>query len=211
MKIEANDKGEIILKEVYSGVGLETRDGEFMGICMRDTGFEFTYQGKNYSAQNGVVSLVNSTPVQVVKKPPIKDPLIEEPAVEVKEQINPPPLSYKLKSKPLNDILQKPIVPAEAVKLPEDKKVEPQIKPPIIPQKTKDMITDTEKARGFVRPIRSVIVHKACGERNVLTDAVAEMYARDPKGNTNALCVACGNYFPVVEFNWEGIEEKVGS
>ena len=55
MKIEVNEKREIILKEVFSGVGLETRDGEFIGICMRDSGFEFTYQGVLYSAQKGVI------------------------------------------------------------------------------------------------------------------------------------------------------------
>jgi len=55
MKIEVNEKREIILKEVFSGVGLETRDGEFIGICMRDSGFEFTYQGVWYSAQKGVI------------------------------------------------------------------------------------------------------------------------------------------------------------
>ncbi len=35
----------MVLKEVYSGVLLETRDKEFIRICMRDTGFEFNYIG----------------------------------------------------------------------------------------------------------------------------------------------------------------------
>lgn len=55
MKIEVNDKKEIILKEVYSGVGLETIEGEFMGICMRDTGFEFNYNGTWYEAKEGII------------------------------------------------------------------------------------------------------------------------------------------------------------
>ena len=45
MKINAIDKGEILLTEVYSGVLLRTNDGETMGICMRDSGFEFNYEG----------------------------------------------------------------------------------------------------------------------------------------------------------------------
>ena len=45
----------LILKEIYSGIGLETRDKEFFGICMRDSGFEFTYQGYNYSAKKGII------------------------------------------------------------------------------------------------------------------------------------------------------------
>jgi hypothetical protein len=55
MKIEVNENYEIILKEVYSGVGFETSDGETLGICMRDSGFEFTYMGKNYEAKNGIL------------------------------------------------------------------------------------------------------------------------------------------------------------
>lgn len=55
MKIEVNENREIVLKEVYTGVGLESNDKEFFGICMRDSGFEFTYEGQNYSAQKGVI------------------------------------------------------------------------------------------------------------------------------------------------------------
>jgi hypothetical protein len=46
---------DLILKEVYSGIGLETNDKEFFGICMRDSGFEFTYEGGDYSAQKGII------------------------------------------------------------------------------------------------------------------------------------------------------------
>lgn len=55
MKIETDENGNIIIKEIYSGIGLETSDGETMGICMRDSGFEFNYNGTWYSAQNGEV------------------------------------------------------------------------------------------------------------------------------------------------------------
>ena len=52
----ANDGNNgFLLEDVYSGIGLKTRDGEFMGICMRDTGFEFNYQDEWYEAKNGVV------------------------------------------------------------------------------------------------------------------------------------------------------------
>ena len=55
MKIETNENGEIILKEVYLGVGLESDDKEFFGICMRDTGFEFNYGGQWYEAKQGEI------------------------------------------------------------------------------------------------------------------------------------------------------------
>ncbi len=41
MKMNVDEDGDIILTEVYTGIGLRTNDGEFMGICMRDSGFEF--------------------------------------------------------------------------------------------------------------------------------------------------------------------------
>ena len=46
---------DLILKEIYSGIGLESNDKESFGICMRDSGFEFTYEGINYSAQKGII------------------------------------------------------------------------------------------------------------------------------------------------------------
>ena len=55
MKIEVDENREIVLKEVYTGVGLESNDKEFFGICMRDSGFEFTYEGQSYSAQKGII------------------------------------------------------------------------------------------------------------------------------------------------------------
>lgn len=58
MKIDTNEKGLIILKEVYRGVVLETNDGEYMTICMRDTGFDFTYEGNCYFAQKGVITKI---------------------------------------------------------------------------------------------------------------------------------------------------------
>ena len=54
MKIIA-EKNDLVITEAYSGVLLRTEDGEELGICMRDSGFEFTYQGKNYSAQRGIL------------------------------------------------------------------------------------------------------------------------------------------------------------
>ena len=64
MKVEVNDKGSIVLKEVYAGLTLETADGETMGICMRDSGFEFNYQGNLYSAQGGVLKPIGRQHVE---------------------------------------------------------------------------------------------------------------------------------------------------
>lgn len=55
MKVSVDENRNILLEEIFTGVILKTRDGEQLGICMRDSGFEFTYQGKSYSAQKGRV------------------------------------------------------------------------------------------------------------------------------------------------------------
>ena len=55
MKVSVDKDRGILLEEVFNGVGLKTNHGEFMGICMRDTGFEFNYQGTWYEAKEGVV------------------------------------------------------------------------------------------------------------------------------------------------------------
>jgi len=40
MKIDTDKDGNIVLKEIYSGVLLETSEGNQLGICMRDDTFE---------------------------------------------------------------------------------------------------------------------------------------------------------------------------
>ena len=63
MKISVDKNRNIVLEEVFSGIGLKTRDGEFMGICMRDSGFEINYGGKWYEAKNGKLNeLASSMP-----------------------------------------------------------------------------------------------------------------------------------------------------
>lgn len=45
MKVETTDKGQIVLKEVYSSIKLVTNDGEVLYVSMRDQGFELRYVG----------------------------------------------------------------------------------------------------------------------------------------------------------------------
>lgn len=55
MKIETKDN-QIVLTEVYNSIQLKTNDGETLDICMRDSGFEFKYNGELYFAKQGEVS-----------------------------------------------------------------------------------------------------------------------------------------------------------
>jgi hypothetical protein len=56
-KDESNSKSRqhIQLEEVFNSIVLKTTDGEEMAICMRDSGFEFKYQGEWYFAKEGYV------------------------------------------------------------------------------------------------------------------------------------------------------------
>jgi hypothetical protein len=55
MKVTTNENGVIQLEEVFNSIVLKTKDGEQMSICMRDSGFEFNYQGEWYFAKEGFV------------------------------------------------------------------------------------------------------------------------------------------------------------
>ncbi len=52
MKIEVDAENNIVLKEVYSGVLLETTEGNRLGICMRDDTFEINVIPKDSAERN---------------------------------------------------------------------------------------------------------------------------------------------------------------
>ena len=59
MKIKVNEENTMQLEEVFNSVVLKTKEGEKLAICMRDSGFEFNYQGKWYFAKEGFVGPFN--------------------------------------------------------------------------------------------------------------------------------------------------------
>lgn len=58
MKISVNEDNNIQLEDVFVTIVLKTRDGEEMSICMRDTGFEFKYEGEWYTAKEGKIQQI---------------------------------------------------------------------------------------------------------------------------------------------------------
>lgn len=81
-------------------------------------------------------------------------------------------------------------------------------------QKGYVVLTDEERAKGFVRPVRRTYKHLTCGATTTMGVKIAETYARDPKFYSGTFCCACGKHFPVGadgEFEWYGTEEKVGT
>jgi hypothetical protein len=81
-------------------------------------------------------------------------------------------------------------------------------------QKTYLVLTDEERAKGFVRPLRFSYRHETCGMVTRMGQAIAETYARQPDFYGGTYCVGCRAHFPVGEngeFVWDGTAEKVGT
>ncbi len=80
-----------------------------------------------------------------------------------------------------------------------------------VPQNNKYLVlSDEEKQKGFIRPVRSYYIHDTCGSLTKMGISIAETYARDPKFYGFTYCVACSKHLPVSEFKWED-GEVVGS
>lgn len=73
------------------------------------------------------------------------------------------------------------------------------------------VLSEEERAKGFVRPVRRSYVHGTCGEITTMGIALAETYARDPKFYGFTYCATCNKHLPVSEFVWYGDTELVGS
>lgn len=76
------------------------------------------------------------------------------------------------------------------------------------------VLTEAERAKGFVRPVRRTYVHEKCGVPTSMGQVLAETYARDPKFYSGTFCAHCGSHFPVGangEFVWKDDGSKVGT
>lgn len=69
------------------------------------------------------------------------------------------------------------------------------------------VLSEEERAKGFVRPLRSGYVHLTCGTVTIMALELAETYARDPSFYGRTWCNRCRDHFPVGaegEFDWAG-------
>ena len=78
-------------------------------------------------------------------------------------------------------------------------------------QKAYVVLTEEERAKGFVRAVKQSYVHDSCGALTKMGLALAETYARDPKFYGATFCCRCGTHYPVSEFKWDGSDDVVGS
>lgn len=73
------------------------------------------------------------------------------------------------------------------------------------------VLSEEERAKGFVRPVRQSYVHQKCGSVTTMGIALAETYARNPKFYGATYCCCCSAHFPVAEFLWDKTNKPVGS
>jgi hypothetical protein len=67
------------------------------------------------------------------------------------------------------------------------------------------VLSDEERAKGFVRPLRLSYWHATCGRITTMGLPIAETYARNPSFYGGTYCATCGQHRPVGvngEFYW---------
>jgi len=61
------------------------------------------------------------------------------------------------------------------------------------------VLSDEERAKGFVRPVRQKYRHLACGTTTTMALALSETYARDLKFYSGTFCCFCGAHYPLID------------
>lgn len=73
-------------------------------------------------------------------------------------------------------------------------------------QKDYVVLSEEERHRGFIRPVRCSYIHQKCGSLTTMGLAIAETYARCPGFYSGTFCCKCRDHFPIGEdgeFVWE--------
>ena len=65
------------------------------------------------------------------------------------------------------------------------------------------VLSEAERAKGFVKPVRRSYVHQKCRVQTTMGSALAETYARNPRFYSGTFCVGCKAHFLLNEFNWD--------
>jgi len=73
------------------------------------------------------------------------------------------------------------------------------------------VLSEEERAKGFVRPLRHSYKHDACGRTTTMGLELCETYAREPKFYGATYCTTCQMHRPVSEFTWVEDGQRVGS
>lgn len=63
------------------------------------------------------------------------------------------------------------------------------------------VLSDDERAKGFVMPVRQTYRHVKCRVDTTMSRDIAETYARNPKFYGGTFCCGCGSHFPLIDDN----------
>lgn len=80
-------------------------------------------------------------------------------------------------------------------------------------QKAYIVLSEAERAKGFVRPFRDAYRHLTCGKITTMSRDIAETYARDPTFYSGTFCTTCRAHFPIGEdgeFTWYEMDGREG-
>lgn len=84
-----------------------------------------------------------------------------------------------------------------------------------VPQAEKYLVlSEAERAKGFVRPVRTQYRHLTCGAVTTMGQELAETYAAKPTFYSGTYCASCRMHRPVGEggeFVWTDDGSKVGT
>jgi hypothetical protein len=82
-----------------------------------------------------------------------------------------------------------------------------EINPKTGMQKGYVVLSEEERLKGFIRPVRRTYLHKVCNTTTTMGIAIAETYARNPKFYNGTFCCFCKKHGPLSEFVWDGTNE----
>lgn len=84
--------------------------------------------------------------------------------------------------------------------------VDPADGPPIPQAEAYLVLSEEERKKGFVRPVRRSYWHAKCGTITTMAPAIAETYARNPAHYGATYCMYCARHLPVGpngDFYWD--------
>lgn len=71
------------------------------------------------------------------------------------------------------------------------------------------VLSEEERAKGFIRPVRESYTHKECGVSTKMGISIAETYARNPWFYGFTYCIGCRKHLPVGEFVWDNSNNEI--
>ena len=71
------------------------------------------------------------------------------------------------------------------------------------------VLSEEERSKGFVRPLRFTYYHEKCNGITSMGIAIAETYAREPRFYSDTYCSVCNRHRPLSEFVWVDISGKI--